>query len=179
MSDVACPNCRGVMSSPSELSGKWVACPFCHQQFVLPEAKQLIPAGNLQSSAGVYVAPPVNDFAPAGYAPPRNDLLNGVRIPILISGIFNAMVAVIWALTCFGLILTVPLAILCTFELCYYSNSARMPPYQAIREGRTLAIYEIVVGVLSLNMVVLACGILALVMANQAQERLAQTPAAY
>ena len=179
MSDVACPNCRGVMSSPSELSGKWVACPFCHQQFVLPDAKQLIiaPAINSGGAALAYGGAPGHGFADPAVNQHQGTDVNNIRTPILIAAIFNTIGAVIYTAFCITIFIGVPLGILCIFEYCYFSNSLRMPKHQAIREGRTLAIYEIVAGALTLNMIVLICGILALIMANQAADRLAQSRA--
>lgn len=174
MADVACPNCRGIMSSGPELAGKWVACPFCHQQFVLPQQKAILQPTTMMTHTGqVYSVPQ------GGSQASSTDVLAGIRTPILISGIINAIAAVIYIIPCITIFITVPLAILCVFEFQYYSNAPRMPLVQAIREGRTLAIYEIVAGALTLNIIVLVCGILALVMANQAQERYAQSPAVY
>lgn len=108
------------------------------------------------------------------------DWLTGIKVPILISGILNAIYSVISLLvliaSCVGVILIpliVPLIILCVFEIVYYGTVDRLPPRQAIRDGRTIAICEVIAGVLSVNVFVLICGILALVGCSQAEQRLA------
>lgn len=181
MSDVACPNCRGVMSSPPELSGKWVACPFCHQQFVLPNEKIVVAPAMATTNSGtlIYSGQTATGFAPAAHQPSSVEIINGIRTPILISAIFNTIGAVLYTAFCITFFIGIPLGILCIFEYCYFSNSLRMPARQAVREGRTIAIYEIVAGALTLNVIVLVCGILALVMANQADERISRTPGVY
>lgn len=200
MNKVACPHCRGEMQCPPEMANKWVACPLCKQQFVLPDAsvhKPASPPGSVYASAPPAVNPYAEQPAPpsgsaygqTGYAPPGygqpgyqpqggylpanpRDLLSGVKVPILISGIMNSIAATIWLLTCFGVILTVPLAILCIFEFIYYSSANSMPLRKALSDGKTLAIWEIVVGALTLNVVVLVVGVLALTQANEGERKL-------
>ena len=174
MSAIACPHCHGAMDSPPELAGKWVACPLCRQQFVMPDSHFATSANYGVPAVASNPFGDVNQgyqqhYGPAGY--PQRDVLSGIKVPILVSGIMNAIVAVIWLFTCFGVIVTIPLSILCIFEFIYFSSADQMPRQKAIGDGRTLAIFEIVLGVLFLNMVSLVCGIIALVNANQADRQ--------
>jgi hypothetical protein len=161
------------MQSPPALAGKWVACPICHQQFVLPGGQLSAPH------------PPAYSFA-AGphptsqHRPATGDWLANIKVPILISGILNAvysaLVLVVLVASCVGVIfvpLLVPLVVLCVFEFVYYGSADRLPPRKAIGDGRTIAICEIVAGALSANVFILTCGILALVGCSQAEQRLA------
>lgn len=184
MHEIACPHCRAAMQFVPEMAGTYVACPICRQAFVMPAGpRPEVPP------TGYGVPATTNPYAESrrgygqGYAQhgpygpyPRYDWLAGVKVPILISGILNAVAAVIWLLTCLGIIFSVPLFILCVFEFSYYSNADKMPPPRAVHEGRTLGIWEIVVGVFTLNVISLICGILAMVNANQAQRELATMP---
>jgi len=51
---------------------------------------------------------------------------DGIKTPILISAISNAVVGMIWAYTCFGIVFTIPMIILCICEILFYlsGNSA-------------------------------------------------------
>ncbi len=59
--------------------------------------------------------PPAPAPAPAGASAP-----NIIRIPILISGICNALLAFAWVWGCITIILTIPLAVLAVFEFIYF-----------------------------------------------------------
>jgi hypothetical protein len=161
------------MQSRPELVGKWVACPICQQQFVLPGGQLSAP----RTLATMHATTPTA----TGYRPSNpGDWLSGIKVPILISGILNAIYSAVSLLalvaTCVGVILiplVVPLIILCVFEIVYYGSADRLPPRKAINDGRTIAICEIVAGALTVNVFVLVCGILALVGCSQAEQRLA------
>jgi len=80
---------------------------------------------------------------------------------LLISGIGNVVVGLLWLVTCYGIIFTVPMVILCVFEFSLYWNAPRMRPVQLVSRAQTLAVFEILVGLM--NGVSLVCGILVLV----------------
>ena len=67
------------MSSPPELSGKWVACPFCHPQFVLPDARQVIIAATPPTSAITYVGQPQQAYSAAAQHRTGLEVVNGIR----------------------------------------------------------------------------------------------------
>lgn len=161
------------MQSRPELVGKWVACPICQQQFVLP-------GGQLSTPRPVATMQATSSPATNYLSTNPGDWLTGIKVPILISGILNAIYSAVSLLvlvaTCVGVIfvpLVVPLIILCVFEIVYYGSADRLPPRKALNDGRTLAICEIVAGALTVNVFVLVCGILALVGCSQAEQRLA------
>jgi hypothetical protein len=150
-----------------------VACPICQQQFILPGGPGTPPRPPATLHATSTTA---TGFRPA----PSGDWLSSIKVPILISGILNVIYCVISLLvmvaSCIGVILIpllIPLIVLCVFEFVYYGTADQHPPPKAIRDGRTIAICEIVAGVLSANLFVLVCGILALVSCGQAEHRLA------
>jgi hypothetical protein len=93
-----------------------------------------------------------------------------VAIPQLVSGIFNLLAAVGWLFTCFGVILTVPLAILGIKELVAYSNARTTPPLQYLERSKTYAIFDIV-AVLTGNFASLICGIIILTQLDAARQR--------
>ncbi len=63
-----------------------------------------------------------------------------------------------------GAIFTVPMIVLCAFEFGFFSSAARMHPRELASKAQTLAVFEIIVGLL--NMVSLVCGIIVLVNAG-------------
>ena len=87
---------------------------------------------------------------------------NGVRIPMLISAIANIIVGLLWALSIVGIVLAIPMWVLCVFEFRAYGRLDRPPTKRTeVDHLRTLAIFEIAVGVF--NTVALVCGIISLV----------------
>ena len=108
---------------------------------------------------------PVPPAVPTGGWPP-----DMVAIPQLIAGIFNLLAAVGWLFTCFGVILTIPLAILGIKELVAYSNARTTPPLQYLDRSKTYAIFDIV-AVLTLNVGSLVCGIIILTQLDAARQR--------
>jgi hypothetical protein len=94
---------------------------------------------------------PAQVFAPPGI----------IRIPILISAIGNVVVATIWLSTCFLFFFAIPCVLLCVFEFRLYMKSDLLKPRDFVAQAQTLAIAEIVVGLV--NMISLVCGIIILV----------------
>jgi DNA-directed RNA polymerase subunit RPC12/RpoP len=85
----------------------------------------------------------------------------GVKIPLLISAISNILVGLIWACTCLGWVLTVPMAILCIFEFSLWAKADSLAIQDLGHRAKNLAIFEIIVGLF--NTPTLICGIIAMI----------------
>lgn len=94
---------------------------------------------------------------------------DGIKIPVLISAIFNIILGLFWAATCFGIIFTIPMIILCIFEFILWSQADDLSPRQLSGQANTLGILEIVVGLA--NTPTLICGIIVLVNSGKLVER--------
>jgi len=92
-----------------------------------------------------------------------------IKIPLLISAIGNIVVALLWLTTCFGFIFAVPMIVLCVFEFRLYAVADELPLDELTRRSKTLAIYEIIVGLA--NLVSLVCGILLMIHAPNVQRK--------
>lgn len=84
-----------------------------------------------------------------------------VRVALVVSAVFNLLSAGAWALTCFGIVLSVPLVVLAIFEIMLFSRLGQ-PPY-GVHRGRAqllgiLEICTILVG----NLPSMVCGIVVL-----------------
>ncbi len=86
---------------------------------------------------------------------------DGVKVPVLISAISNIVVGLIWASTCFGIVFTIPMVILCIFEFALWSKADSLSPRRLGGQAKSLAIFEIVVGLV--NTPTLICGIIVLI----------------
>jgi DNA-directed RNA polymerase subunit M/transcription elongation factor TFIIS len=86
---------------------------------------------------------------------------NGIAIPLLISAIGNIIAALVWVSTCFLAFLAVPIIILSIFEFILWSKSDSMPLSSLSSSAKSLAIFEIVVGLISLPAFV--CGIIIMI----------------
>jgi hypothetical protein len=53
----------------------------------------------------------------------KDKLRDGIKVPVLISAISNIVVGMIWAVTCFGVVFTIPMVILCIFEFGLWSKA--------------------------------------------------------
>ena len=96
---------------------------------------------------------------------------NGIRVPLLISAIFNIIVGLIWFVTIFGIVIAVPLWILTAFQFSAYSRIGRIPPkHNALKSMQAYGIIMIVAGLF--NTATLICGILVLVNLGEANRRL-------
>jgi hypothetical protein len=101
---------------------------------------------------------------------PRRQSRNGLKIPLLISGIANIIVGLnwlIWTIPCcgFGLIFTVPMIILRILEFSLWANADQLPVGELGRRAKGLGIFEIIVGLA--NSPTLICGIIVLVNAGK------------
>jgi len=118
---------------------------------------------------------PDQNFQQPPTAPPQHSgggrQLNGVRIPMLISGIFNMLAALGWIATCFLSFLAIPLIILGVYEFITFNRLGGSREEQDALQGRsrTLAILAICTIALG-NLGSCVCGIIGLVFNNQFDE---------
>lgn len=85
-----------------------------------------------------------------------------VRIPMLISAISNIIVGLFWASTIIGIVLAIPMWILCVFEFITHSRlDGRTRPAVLLGAVVTIGVFEIVLGLF--NIFSFVCGILVLV----------------
>lgn len=100
------------------------------------------------------VGQPNSDRGTSRAGPTRDS----IKIPLLISAISNIVVGLIWASTCVGIVLTVPMVILCIFEFSLWSKADSLQPRRLGEDAKRLSIFEIVVGIA--NTPTLICGII-------------------
>jgi hypothetical protein len=146
---VACPHCGSQLQNDPALSGQQVACPSCAGQFRMPVA----------------IVPTAQAFAPSGTYAGHSSVPTGITVPLLISAISNIVVGLIWLSTCFGVVFAIPMALLCIFEFMLYSRIGREPVANIARSASTLAIFEIIVGLV--NTPTLICGIILMINAGK------------
>ena len=96
-----------------------------------------------------------------------------IAISQLVSGIFHLITATGWLLTCFGVILSIPLTILGIYELIAYSRARTTPPQQYLESSKTKAILDIC-SVLAGNLGSMVCGIVILTQLPAARDRIDQ-----
>ena len=96
-----------------------------------------------------------------------------IAISQLVSGIFHLITATGWLLTCFGVILSIPLTILGVYELIAYSRARTTPPQQYLESTKTKAILDIC-SVLTGNLGSMVCGIVILTQLPAARDRIDQ-----
>ena len=143
MINYECPHCGAGLEAPGSLAGQDQVCPVCRQRTVVP-----LPTARVATSA--LPLPYVESPNPPGI----------ITTPLLISAIWNCLAAIVWLSTCFGIVFTAPLVVLLIFEFMLYAdlnNNARIVPPSKVK---TIAICEIVAGLISLAL--LACGIIIL-----------------
>ncbi len=147
--EFACPFCHSNLKGPPSIAGSTVNCPKCKGRFQVP----------------LPVAQSRNDGPLASAQLER--LTSGVRTPILVSAIANIVVGLIWMATCFGIIFTIPMVVLCIFEFRLYSSVDEIPATELAERAGKLAIYEFFVGLF--NTVTLVCGFLVLINSGKLQ----------
>ena len=129
------------------------------------------PAG--QPTTPVEPPPRRRRYADDDYdAPPRrrrSGAGDGITVPLLISAISNIVVGLIWAATCFGIIFAIPMFILCVFEFMLWSKADRMSGRRLAGEARSLAIFEIIVGLANLGSLI--AGIIILINSGNELDR--------
>jgi hypothetical protein len=87
-------------------------------------------------------------------------------ITLLVSAIFNIVFGFVWLATCFGVVLTVPMIVLCIFEFSLYNQVDSLSVEDLAKRVKGLGIFEIVVGLL-LNIPSLICGIINIITSDQ------------
>ena len=112
--------------------------------------------------------------APGAYMPMSGEWPPApIAISQLVSGIFHLITATGWLLTCFGVILSIPLTILGIYELIAYSRARTTPPQQYLESSKTKAILDIC-SVLAGNLGSMVCGIVILTQLPAARDRIDQ-----
>ena len=142
-----CPHCGEQLEAPASVSGEDVQCPRCGNRTVVPKLVARATGPSAQVYGHRYVSPA------------------GITAPVLISAIGNIVVGLAWAATCFGIVLTIPMVILCVFEFSLYAQAGRLPPPTLARKAKTLGIFEVIVGLF--NLISLVCGIIVLINAGK------------
>jgi hypothetical protein len=136
-----------------------VRCRTCGLQYVPPAGRDECP----QCAAPVRAARPVAE---------KDSVRDGVKLVLLVSAVANVVVGVLWGTTCFGLVLTGPMAVLSVFEVLLWSKADRLSDRELADRAWTLALFEVGLGVF--NTPTLVCGIVALVYSGRLRDR---TPA--
>lgn len=100
---------------------------------------------------------------PAPIAPPPGSRADAVRIPILISAIFNLLTAIGWAMGCITIVISIPLIVLCIFEFMQHAKLGDPNRRGNLADStRIIAILEICT-IITGNLPSMICGILVLV----------------
>ncbi len=189
----SCPTCRTRLRAPESAAGRTVKCPKCATPMLLPselqppdpptvtavddadeyqpgntkychECGQKIRArAEICPKCGVRQRDRVDDFS----RPTKSR--EGIKVPVLISAISNIVVGLIWAATVLGIIFTIPMVILCIFELTLWSQADSLSLGQLRRRAKTLGIFEIIVGFV--NIIALICGIIVLINSGKLADR--------
>lgn len=84
-----------------------------------------------------------------------------IKTALLISAISNIVVGLIWLCTIIGVVLTVPMVILCICEFGLRSKADDLPLGELGEKAKTMAIFEIVIGLF--NTPTFVCGILTVI----------------
>jgi hypothetical protein len=123
-------------------------------------------AGPYADAAGAAppTAPAPAPVMPADWPPSM------VSVPQLVSGILNLIAAAGWLLTCFGVVLTVPLAILGVHELLAYSRARTAKPAAYLESAGRLAVFDVCT-LLAGNIGSAICGVVVLTQLSAARER--------
>lgn len=194
-SDFPCPHCARRIASAPDLAGTLVSCPHCARQFQMPGTRLPVPPPAQATKTCPFCAERISSNAikckhcgsmlvplpgalgqavagPPTYPPTYPQPYPGPSIittPLLISAIGNIVVGLIWLSTCFGVVFSVPMFILCAFEFNLYSKADTLGIVDLSRRAKTLAIFEVVVGLF--NTVSFVCGILLLINAPKAERQ--------
>ena len=105
-------------------------------------------------------------------------LRDSIKIPLLISAISNIVVSLFWVwaffipfwfCSCPGVVFIIPMIILCIFEFDLWSKADRLPLRRVGSQAKTLAIFEIMVGLI--NLPTLICGIVILINSGNLENR--------
>ena len=188
MSNINYPHCSGQISGASSLTGQVVACPLCRHQFVMPPpippltatAPRTLPpikadvvltktcpycADEVAAKAikckhcGSILTPGGNTTARRFHTPPT-----GIIAPVLVSAIGDIVVGLFWLFTCFGVVVAVPMFVLCIAEFKLYARAGRLRPAQIASQAITLGWFESVIEFF--NVTSLICRIIVLINAS-------------
>lgn len=85
--------------------------------------------------------------------------LSSVRVPLLVSGIFNILLALAWISSCFLAFLAIPPIVLAIYEFIMYSKLGTEDPRSLAGRVRVIGILEIC-SILLGGLVQMICGIL-------------------
>jgi hypothetical protein len=124
-------------------------------------------AANVAELSGTFrgaVPPPVlpTVVSPANAFPnATSNSRSAIKTCLLVSAIGNIVIGLFWLSSCFGVVFTVPMVILCIFEFTLYAKIDDLPVPVLVPKAKTLGIFEIIVGLA--NIVSLVCGILNLI----------------
>lgn len=127
-----------------------------------------VDAADAQPARSPGSAPPTSPQAPS--AMPADWPPQALAVSQLVSGIFNLIVAAGWVFTCFGIILSIPLAFLGVYELIAYSKARTTDPRTYLESTKTKAILDIC-SILAGNVGSAVCGIVMLTQIPAARER--------
>lgn len=107
---------------------------------------------------------------PPSLSTPGRDL-SGIKIPMLIAGIFNCLTALGWFSTCFLFFLGIPLLVLGIFEIIAFTklSGTRAEQDMLRQKAKTFAILDIC-SVLLFNLPSMVCGIIQLANHKQFDE---------
>lgn len=115
---------------------------------------------------------PAPDQPPAGNPSLPARELSGVKIPMLISGIFNCLVALSWFGTCFLFFVGIPLLVLGILEIITFTKLGGSREMQDMNRAKSkvFAILD-VCSILLFNLPSMVCGIIQLVNHKQFDEQ--------
>ena len=94
---------------------------------------------------------------------------DSLKIPVLVSLIWNVGVAAVCALTCVGLIVSIPLGFLAWNEWQLWQKVDKVSTQQFAADAKALAIWQIVAGLVSI--VSLVCGIILMIEGGKHENR--------
>lgn len=131
-----------------------MACPFCRNNFQVPA---------LQAPATATV---INQIviAPGDYGDPERErrrletVPDGLKVPILISGIFDILIGLGYTSLGCPAVIGIPMFILGVFELIHFSKAGGARRRDYAQSAKSLAVCEIIIGLF--NVVSFICGII-------------------
>jgi len=159
-----CANC-GTMIGDLETPCFWqnqVVCLACHRRISAADFVDLSQPPNTsttvdrtpQQTQPQYAPYPMPIYFPVvNYRPSRS----GITTPLMIAGISDIIVAIIWLFTCYGSIFSIFLIIHACFALTLSSGAKRMSATELSSAANTNAIFCLLVGLF--NLVTFICGI--------------------
>ena len=89
---------------------------------------------------------------------------DGNHYPVLVSAIGNTVFGLFWLFTFFGVVVAVPMFVLCIFKFMFDARAGRWRPAQIASEARALGVLEVLIGIF--NLISFICGIIVLVNAS-------------